>query len=97
MESRWRVLEYFAEDGAWDREVVERHTLHLIEQERPARWGPYPPVAVDDTRLHRTSQQVWGTCALHESSARRPNRAETVRAHNWVVMGDWVPGQPWTY
>jgi hypothetical protein len=97
MESRWRVLEYFAEYGAWDREVVERQTLHLIEQERPARWGQYHPVAVDDTKLHRTSKQVWGTCTFHESSARSPNRAETVRAHNWVVMGDLVPGQPWTY
>jgi hypothetical protein len=40
LESRWRVLEHCAEDGAWDREAVERQTLRLIEQERPARWGP---------------------------------------------------------
>jgi hypothetical protein len=97
LESRWRVLEHFAEYGAWDREAVERHTLRLIERERPARWGPYHPVAIDDTKLHRTSKQVWGTCTFHEASARSPNRAETVRAHNWVAMGDWVPGRPWTY
>jgi hypothetical protein len=97
LESRWRVLERFAEYGAWDREAVERQTLRLLEQERPARWGPYHPVAVDDTKLHRTSKQVWGTCTFHEASARSPNRAETVRAHNWVVMGDLGPGRPWIY
>lgn len=97
LESRWRVLEHFAEHGAWEREAVERHTQRLIEQECPARWGRYHPVTVDDTKLHRTSKQVWGTCTFHESSARSPNRAETVRAHNWVVMGDLLPGRPWTY
>jgi hypothetical protein len=97
LELRWRVLEHFAEYGAWDREAVERQTLRLIEQEQPARWGSYQPVAVDDTKGHRTSKQVWGTCTLHEASAHSPNRAETVRAHNWVVLGDLVPGTPWTY
>ena len=97
LDSRWRVLEHFAEYGAWDREAVERHTLLLLEQVRPARWGRYHPVAVDDTKLHRTSKRVWGTCTFHEASARSPNRAETVRAHNWVVMGDLHPSRPWTY
>jgi hypothetical protein len=97
LESRWRVLEHVAEYGAWDREAVERPMLRLLEQERLARWGPYHPVALDATRRHRTSAKVWGTCTVHEASARRPNRAETVRAHNWVVIGDLVPGTPWTY
>jgi DDE superfamily endonuclease len=97
LESRWRVLEHFAARGAWDREAVERRTQQLIEQERPARWGRYHPVAVDDTKLHRTSKQVWGTCTFHESSARSPNRAETIRAHHWVLMGDLLPGRPWLY
>ena len=61
LDSRWRVLEYFAAYGAWDREAVERQTLRLVEQERPARWGRYHPVAVDDTKLHWTSKRVWGT------------------------------------
>ena len=39
LESRWRVLEHFAADGAWAREAVERQTLRLMEPERPARWG----------------------------------------------------------
>lgn len=97
LESRWRVLEHFAEYGAWDREAVERQTRSLIEQERPARWGRYHPVALDDTKEHRTRKQVWGVCTFHEARARSPNRAETVRAHNWVEMGDLVPGRPWTY
>ena len=97
LEARWRVLEHLAAYGAWDREAVERQTLRLIEQERPARWGRYHPVALDDTKLHRTSAKVWGTCTFHEASARSPNRAETVRAHHWGVMGDLVPGTPWVY
>ena len=97
MESRWRVLECFAEYGAWDRERVEQQTVRLIEQEHPAKLGKYHPVALDDTKEHRTSQDVWGTCTFHESSARSPNRAETVRAHNWVVAGDLIAGKPWSY
>ena len=97
LESRWRVLEHFAEYGAWDRETVERQTLRLLEQEHPARWGRYPPVAIDAIKLHRTSKHVWGTCTFHEASARSPKRAETVRAHNRVIMGDLAPGRPWMY
>jgi DDE superfamily endonuclease len=96
LESRGRVLEHVAAYGAWDREAVERHTLRLIAPEQPARWGQYHPVAVDDTKGHRTSKQVWGTCTFHEASARRPHRAETVRAHHWAAMGAVVPGRPWT-
>ena len=43
-ESRWRVLEHFAEYGACDQEAVERQTLRPIEQAQPARWGRYHPV-----------------------------------------------------
>ena len=97
LESRWRALEHFAEYGVWDRTAVERETLPLIERERPARWGCYHPVALDDTKLHRTSAKIWGTCTFHEARARSPNRAETVRAHHGVVLGDLMPGTPGTY
>ena len=53
-------------------------------------------MALDETTWHRPSTQVWGRWTLHESSARRPQRAETGRAHTWGVMGDLVPGRPWT-
>jgi hypothetical protein len=62
----------------WDREAVERRLMRLVEHEHPARWGGYHPVALDDTKEHRTSAEVWGTCTFHESAARSPNRAATV-------------------
>ncbi len=43
--------------------------------------------AVDDTKVHRSNPHVWGTCTFPEYTARCPNRATTVRAHNWVVLG----------
>ena len=97
LESQWRNVEHFAEYGSWDRQAVERQLMRVVEQEHPARWGGYHLVAIDDTKEHRTSGEVWGTCTFHESSARSPNRATTVRAHNWVVMGDLVQGKPWNY
>jgi hypothetical protein len=95
LEARWRGLEPVAESGAWDRDAVERQTRRLLAQERPVRWGRSHPVAWDDTQWHRTRAKVWGTCTGHEARARSPHRAETVRAHHWVVMGDVVPGTPW--
>ena len=97
LESQWRNIEHFAEYGSWDREAVERQLIRLVEAEHPCRWGRYHPVALDDTKEHRTSANVWGTCTFHESGARSPNRATTVRAHNWVVLGGLAPGKPWTY
>ena len=97
LESRWRVLEHLAEYGAWDRGAVERVLMRLIERERPSCWGRYCVQALDDTKLHRSSAGIWGTCTFHEYTARSPNRAETVRAHNWVVLAELVPGKPWTY
>ena len=96
-EDRWRVIEHFAEYGSWDRPTVERQLQRLVSVEAPQTWGGYRVVALDDTKEHRNSPEVWGTCTFHESSARSPNRAETVRAHNWVVLGSLTPGQPWDY
>lgn len=97
LESRWRVIEHFAEYGSWHRADVERCLMRLVERTCPMRASKYHCVAVDDTKEHRTSADVWGTCTFHESTARCPNRATTVRAHNWVVMGELVPGRPCTY
>ena len=41
LESRWRVLEHFAEYGSFDRQAVERQTMRLSEQEHPSRWAKY--------------------------------------------------------
>jgi hypothetical protein len=76
---------------------VERETLPLLERERPARWGCYHPVVLDHTTCYWTSATVWGICTVHEASARSPNRAATVRTHNWMMLGDLMPGPPWVY
>ena len=54
---------------------------------------------MDDTKVHRGDPHVWGTCTFHEYTARCPNRATTVRAHNWVALGALLedPGKPACY
>jgi hypothetical protein len=92
----WKALESFAEYGSWNlRSLQWALTRHL--DKRPNRtWYGYRVWAGDDTKVHRSSPHVWGTCTFHEYTARCPNRAQTVRAHNWVVIGALMPkaGQP---
>jgi DDE superfamily endonuclease len=92
----WKALESFAEYGAWDQPALERATAGLIAAAPGRLWYGYHVWAGDDTKVHRTSKDVWGTCTFHEYTARCPNRAATVRAHNWVVVGALLPraGQP---
>jgi hypothetical protein len=87
----WKALESFAEYGAWDEETVERVAAELLDQAAGRQWYGYRVWAVDDSKVHRSSANVWGTCTFHEYTARCPNRAATVRAHNWVVIGALVP------
>ncbi len=92
----WKALESFAEYGAWDELQVERLTAQLLEDVPGRVWYGYHVWAADDTKVHRSSKDVWGTCTFHEYTARCPNRAGTVRAHNWVNLGALLPnpGQP---
>jgi hypothetical protein len=92
----WKALEAFAEYGAWDQDALERATAGLIDQAPDRLWYGYRVWAGDDSKVHRSSKKVWGTCTFHEYTARCPNRASTVRAHNWVVVGALLPrqGQP---
>ena len=92
----WRAMERFAEYGAWNADAVTRNLTRLIEQAPGRTWHGYHVSAVDDTKVHRNSKHVWGTCTFHEYTARCPNRATTVRAHNWVGLGALLdnPGQP---
>jgi hypothetical protein len=83
----WKALESFAEYGAWRPERVTAVLAGLIEQAPGRFWYGYHVSAVDDTKVHRSGGDVWGTCTFHEYTARCPNRATTVRAHNWVVLG----------
>jgi hypothetical protein len=92
----WKALEAFAEYGAWERDAVERITAQLLEDAPGRVWHGFHVWAGDDTKVHRTSKNVWGTNTFHEYTARCPNRATTVRAHNWVVLGGLLhnPEQP---
>jgi hypothetical protein len=92
----WKALEAFVEYGAWDRDALEQVQTSVLAQAPGRTWYGYHVWAGDDTKVHRSSKNVWGTCTFHEYSARCPNRAGTVRAHNWVVLGALLPreGQP---
>ena len=83
----WKALENFAEYGGWHEGRVTYDLTRLVQTAPGRAWHGYHVSAVDDTKVHRTSPHVWGTCTFHEYTARCPNRASTVRAHNWVVLG----------
>jgi len=83
----WKALESFAEYGAWRTDAVTERLTRLIETAPGRTWYGYHVSAVDDTKVHRSGAEVWGTCTFHEYTARCPNRASTVRAHNWVILG----------
>ena len=83
----WKALETFAEYGGWHEGRVTYDLTRLVETAPGRIWHGYHVSAVDDTKVHRCSPHVWGTCTFHEYTARCPNRAGTVRAHNWVVLG----------
>jgi hypothetical protein len=93
----WKALEQFAEYGSWNLPFLQWELGWAIGQF--PRWHGYRVWAGDDTKVHRTSAKVWGTCTFHEYTARCPNRATTVRAHNWVVLGGLIPAaeQPATF
>ncbi len=92
----WKALESFAEYGCWHQDRVTWALTRLITTAPGWIWYGYHVSAVDDTKVHRSSPHVWGTCTFHEYTARCPNRAPTVRAHNWVVLGALLPepGKP---
>jgi hypothetical protein len=92
----WKALESFAEYGSWNLPFLQWGLARRLDHLPNRTWHGYRVWAGDDTKVHRTSADVWGTCTFHEYTARCPNRASTVRAHNWVVLGALVPapGRP---
>jgi hypothetical protein len=92
----WKAMETFAEYGAWRVDSVTRSLARLVENAPGRLWHGYHVSAVDDTKVHRSGKHVWGTCTFHEYTARCPNRATTVLAHNWVALGAVLdnPGRP---
>lgn len=87
----WKALESFAEHGSWNLPLLQEWTGRAVDRFPGRLWHGYRVWAGDDTKVHRSSPHVWGTCTFHEYTARCPNRAGTVRAHNWVVLGGLVP------
>jgi DDE superfamily endonuclease len=83
----WKAMESFAEYAAWRPDALTRTLSQLIDKAPGRPWHGYRISAVDDTKVHRSGEHVWGTCTFHEYTARCPNRATTVRAHNWVALG----------
>ncbi len=92
----WKALESFAEYGPWNARCLAWGLANRLDRLPQRVWRGYHVWAGDDTKVHRTSKNVWGTNTFHEYTARCPNRASTVRAHNWVVPGALLPdpGQP---
>src|SRR5438067_1844391 len=92
----WKALESFAEYGSWDLPFLQGCLARRLDRQPGRLWHGYRVWAGDDTKVHRSSPDVWGSCTFHEYTARCPNRASTVRAHNWVVTGALLPapGQP---
>ena len=92
----WKALESFAEYGSWDIPAIQDAIARRVAAVPASTWHGYRVWAGDDTKVHRSSPGVWGTCTFHDCSARSPNRASTVRAHNWVVTGALLPdpGKP---
>src|SRR5262245_16941081 len=87
----WKALESFAEYGSWSLWLTQFGIARRIGHLPDRLWHGYHVWAADDTKVHRSSPDVWGTCTFHEYSARCPNRASTVRAHNWLVSGALLP------
>lgn len=92
----WKALESFAEYGSWNLRLLQWGMVWAVNRLPERLWYGYHVWTGDDTKVHRSSSEVWGTCTFHEYTARCPNRASTVRAHNWVVLGALVPrsGEP---
>jgi hypothetical protein len=87
----WKALESFAEYGDFSVPALQYRLATRLDELPNRLWHGYRVWADDDTKVHRNSKNVWGTCTFHEHSARCPNRASTVRAHNWVVSGALLP------
>jgi hypothetical protein len=87
----WKALESFAEYGSWNLPFLQWGVARRLARLPNRAWHGYRVWAADDTKVHRDSKEVWGACTFHEYTARCPNRASTVRAHNWVVLGGLLP------
>src|ERR1700688_4134370 len=68
----WKALESFAEYGSWKLKLLQFKIGWTIGRLPACLWHGYRIWAADDTKVHRNSQNVWGTCTFHEYAARCP-------------------------
>src|SRR5947209_16908066 len=68
----WRALESFAEYGCWSLGCLQHRLATRLDELPNRRWHGYRVWASDDTKVHRNSEHVWGTCTFREYSARCP-------------------------
>src|SRR3954447_1855973 len=68
----WKALENFAEIGHWNQPLVEEALAKHLEQAPGRLWHGYRVSAIDDSKVHRGSKKVWGTCTFREYTARCP-------------------------
>jgi len=61
----WKAMESFAEYGAWRTDSVTWRLTRLVETAPGRLWYGYHVSTVDDTKVHRGSPGVWGTCTFH--------------------------------
>src|SRR5215210_7563787 len=64
------ALERFAEYGRWDQRLLEWATARAVDRHTDRLWHGDRVWAGDDTKVHRSSADVWGTCTFHEYTAR---------------------------
>jgi hypothetical protein len=63
-----KALESFAEYGSWDL-LLQWGTARRLSRLPNRAWHGHCVWAGDDTKVHRTSAGVWGTCTFHEHTA----------------------------
>src|SRR5258708_5242003 len=69
-EQDWKALEAFAEYASFDTRELEVVTARVLEDAPGRRWYGFHVWAGDDTKVHRSSKTVWGTCTFHEPAGR---------------------------
>ena len=85
LQDHWRALEAFVEYGAWPLGQLERTLCSIAAP--TARCHGRQLWALDDLKVLKSGNKIWGACSFHEYTSRSPNRPETVWAHNWVLCG----------
>src|SRR3954467_12126626 len=65
----WKALESFAEYGSWEIWLTQFGIARSIDQLPNRLWHGYRVWGGDDTKVHRSSPDVWGTCTFHDYSA----------------------------